>query len=341
MSHQRKVYTVVSFSPLPESLLRAIFAPYADKLDGELEFIVLTDVSDWEKVSSALRKADVVIGDYTFRIPIDEKMCKAMERVRLIQQPSTGFDHIDVDACARQGIPVANIGGANTISVAEYTVMAALALLRRLVFAHLKTSAGEWPQWQMMEMGTYEIDGKTWGVVGLGRIGREVARRARALGARVLYYDKVRPSREVEEELGVEYAPLPKLLRESDIVSIHVPLTPETRGMIGERELRLMKPTAVIINPARGEVVDEAALAKALEEGWIAGAAVDVYSTEPPPADHPLIKLAREGKANIIVTPHIAGATTDARARIIQVTAENVVRALRGEKPLNVVNMQL
>ncbi|MEM2203459.1 MAG: 2-hydroxyacid dehydrogenase [Sulfolobales archaeon] len=330
-------YLVLSFSPLPAELIRALIAPYRSLLDRDVDVVVFRDVGNWERLSTLLRSVDVIIGDYTMEVPITRDMCYAMERVRLIAQPSTGFDHIDIEACAEKRIPVANIGGANAVTVAEYTVMVALALLRRLVEAHERTRRGEWVQWELMEKGSFELQGKTWGIIGLGRIGREVARRVRGFDTDVIYYDKVR-FEDVEKELGVEYSPLPKLLRTSDIVSLHVPLTPETRRMIGEKELRLMKPTAILINPARGEIVDEEALARALEERWIAGAAVDVYSREPPEKDHPLIRLAARGDLNLIVTPHI-GASTESRARIIQVTIENVVRVLRGEKPLNVVNM--
>jgi glyoxylate reductase len=331
-------YVILSFSPLPPEFIKSLIAPYRPMLDKDVDVIVFRDVSDREKLFSYIREADVIIGDYTMQTPITREMCYAMSKVRLIAQPSTGYDHIDIDACAERGIPVANIGGANAVSVAEYTIMVALALLRRLIESHERTSRGEWPQWEMMEKGTFELNGKTWGVVGFGRIGREVARRARAFNMKILYYDKIQFPREVEEEYGVEYAPLHKLLRVGDIVSVHVPLTPETRRMIGEKELRLMKPTAILINPSRGEVVDEEALARALKEGWIFGAAVDVYSREPPGLDHPLLKLRG---VNLILTPHIAGATTESRIRIIEVTIENVVRVLRGEKPINVVNMPL
>ncbi len=329
-------YVIVSMSPLPEAFLRALFAPYANQLDKSLEFRVITESTDKNVVKEALEKADIIIGDYTFKIPITRELCNFMKKVKLIAQPSTGYDHIDIKACAEKGIPVANIGAANAVSVAEYTIMVALALLRRLIKAHTETLKGSWPQWELMELGTYDLMGKTWGIIGLGRIGREVAKRLQGFDVRILYFDKYRLPADKERELKVEYAPLPKLLRLSDVVSIHVPLTEETRGMIGERELRLMKPTAILINPSRGEIIDEEALAKALREGWIMGAAVDVYSREPPGKDHPLLNV---GEANIITTPHIAGATSDARSRIIQVTVENIVRVLRGEKPLNIVNM--
>ncbi len=335
-----KTYKIVSMSPLPASFVQALFAPYKDEIGGDISVVSVHGMPR-SQLLKELEDADIVIGDYTFKMRIDAEMCSAMKNVKLIQQPSTGYDHIDVEACAKAGIPVANAGGANAVSVAEYTIMTALALLKRLVYAHERTREGEWPQWTLMEMGTFDLLDKTWGIIGLGRIGREVAKRARAFGARVIYYDKVRPPASVEEELGVEYRSLPRLLRESDIISIHVPLTSETRGMIGEKELRMMKPSTILINPSRGELVDEEALARALEEKWIFGAAVDVYSKEPPPRDHPLLELARRGGGNIIVTPHIAGANTDARSRIIQFSVSNVIRVLKGGRPEAVVNMRV
>ncbi|WP_207387666.1 2-hydroxyacid dehydrogenase [Aeropyrum pernix] len=331
-------FKIVSMSPLPPQFVEALFDPYKKEV-GDLKVVSVAGLPR-ERVLEELRNADVVIGDYTFQMRIDAEMCAAMESVRLVQQPSTGYDHIDVEACARHGVPVANAGGANAVSVAEYTIMAALALLKRLLYAHRETVAGGWPQWRLMEMGTFDLQGKTWGIIGLGRIGREVAKRLRPFGVRIVYFDKVRME-DAERELGVEYRSLSRLLRESDVVSIHVPLTSETRGMIGEGELRMMKPTAVLINPSRGEIVDEEALARAVRERWIAGAAVDVYSREPPPPDHPLIRAAGEADVNLILTPHIAGANTDARSRIIQFSIENVVRVLKGGKPEAVVNMRL
>ncbi len=327
-------YLVVSLSPLPSAFISSLLAPYAQKIGG-IKVISILETNE-EELRESLRKADAIIGDYSFRFRITREVCNLMENAKVIAQPSTGYDHIDVEACREKGIPVTNAGGANSISVAEWTIMAALILLKRALEAHIKTKKGGWPQWELMDKGTYDLYGKNWGIIGLGRIGREVAKRLKAFGVKTIYYDKYRPTKEVEEELGVEYAPLPRLLRNSDIISIHVPLTPETEGMIGERELRLMKPTAILINPSRGKLVDEEALARALEEGWIMGAAVDVYSTEPPSPEHPLIRLDHP---NLLTTPHIAGANSDARARIIQVTVENVIRALTGQPLMNVVNM--
>jgi len=333
-----KVITIVSMSPLPESFMEGLFAPVKDKLPGDMKIIVVFGKPK-DEIKAILKDADIVIGDYSFQMKIDAELCEAMENVKLIQQPSTGFDHIDIDACRKKGIPVANAGGSNSVSVAEYTIMAALALLKRLVYAHEYTKSGEWPQWKLMDMGTFDLYGKTWGVIGIGRIGREVAKRVRAFDAEVIYYDIRKLPPEEEEKLGVKYSRLSKLLRNSDIVSIHIPLTPETEKFLGEQELRSMKPGAILINPSRGKLIDEEALAKAIREGWIGGAAVDVYSKEPPSPDHPLLRLAREGDYNIILTPHIAGANSDARSRIIMHSIENIVRVLAGGKPIAVVNM--
>lgn len=330
-------YKVVVLSPVPEALIKMWATPIAQKYGIPIEDIEVVTLFEpnYEEVARQVADADVVVGDYTFRIKIDADLCQKMSKVKLIQQPSTGYDHIDVVACAKRGIPVANIGGANSISVAEHTIMLALMLLKRAVYAHQKLVNGQWTQGELMNT-IGELYGKTWGILGMGRIGKEVAIRVLAFGARVIYYDVVR--REDVEKLGVEYRPFNRLLAESDVLSIHVPLTEKTRGMIGERELRMMKPTAVLINVSRGEITDEEALAKAVREGWIAGVGVDVFSVEPPPPDHPLLQAAREG-FNVIVTPHIAGATNEARMRIINVTLDNVLRVLAGLKPENVVNM--
>ncbi len=330
-------FLIASLSPLPGEVVKSFFLPFLPE-GIEIEVVSLFGRPRDEMIE-VLRMADIVIGDYTFQISIDKEICRAMKKVKLIQQPSTGFDHIDVEACKEMGIPVANAGGANSVSVAEYTIMAALALLKRIPYAHERTRAGDWPQWELMDMGTFDLYGKTWGIIGLGRIGKEVAKRLYNWGVDILYYDKIR-DRGFEDRYGLRYRALPRLLRDSDIVSLHLPLTKETRGFIGEAELRAMKPTAILINPSRGELVDEHALARALREGWISGAAVDVYSTEPPGPSHPLVELARENQSvNILLTPHIAGANSDSRQRIIRFSVENVIRVLTGGRPEAVVNM--
>jgi phosphoglycerate dehydrogenase-like enzyme len=320
---------------MPEGLIRLFFVESMEKYHIEADFVTVNE-PDSEKLRKELAEADIVIGDYTFKVPITAEMVDLMTKVKLIAQPSTGYDHIDLAACRRKGIPVSNIGGANAISVAEHTLALALVLLKRIGYAHRRMTEGVWVQEELLNIAA-ELHGKTWGVIGLGRIGREVSWRARAMGASVVYTDIARLPEADEQKLGVAYLPLQRLLAEGDVVSIHVPLTDKTRGMIGEKEFRLMKSYAVFINVSRGELTDEAALAKAVSQGWIGGAGVDVFSSEPLPQDNPLLVVAKEG-ANVVLTPHIAGATNDARLRIIQTTVENVVRVVLGQPPQNVVN---
>ncbi len=326
---------ILVLSPMPEGLIRLFFAESMEKYKIEADFKTFNE-PDIEKLKAELHDADVVIGDYTFRIPITSDMVDAMTRVRLVAQPSTGYDHIDLAACRRKGIPVSNIGGANSVSVAEHTLALALVLLKRIDYAHRRVTEGAWVQEELLNIAV-EVFGKTWGVIGMGRIGKEVTSRAKAMGAKVVYTDIVRLPEPDEQKLGVTFLPFQRLLAESDIVSIHVPLTRETRGIIGEKELRLMKSYAVFINVSRGELADEGALAKAVTQGWIGGAGVDVFTTEPIAQDNPLLAAARDG-ANVVLTPHMAGATSDARLRIIQTTVENVVRVATGQPPVNVVN---
>lgn len=339
MSQSVKSFKIVSFTPYPAEILRALFMPMADDMgfQGELEFKVIRDLSDREAVYRELGDADIIIGDFTFEIPIDRDMIMHMKKAKLIQQPSTGYDHIDIEAARDAGIPVANIGGANSIAVAEHTIAMALVLLKRMFQSHVKTQEGRWTQQEFFDLGVFELYGKKWGIIGFGRIGREVAKRVKAFGVRVLYYDIRRLPEDVEEELCVEYRPLNRLIGEADILSVHVPLTPETRHLIGEKELRRMKGSAIILNPSRGEIIDEKALAKAIKNRWIFGAGVDVYSQEPPPTDHPLLNMKDH---NLVTTPHLAGATNEARQRIIETSVRNVIRVLLGEPPQNVVNMR-
>ncbi|MEW5945239.1 MAG: 2-hydroxyacid dehydrogenase [bacterium] len=321
---------IVSMSPLPPQVIQGLVAANA----GVMVNVAGIEGLDAEGIAGLVADADVILGDYSFVNPITPEIAAAAKKARLIQQPSVGYQHIAVEACARAGIPVANTAGANDIAVAEHTVMLALALMKRVRYADQQTHAGRWAQDEMIwTKGVFEIHGKTFGIVGMGRIGREVARRLEPFGVKKLYYDVARLDEETEKSLNVAYKPLEDLLRASDVVSIHVPLTEETNGMINAGRLKMMKSSAVLINVARGEVVDEHALAEALKGKRLAGAGIDVFRAEPIAADNPLL-----GIENAILTPHIAGATNEARQRIINTAIENVARVLRGEKPLHVVN---
>lgn len=326
---------IVSTAPLPAPLVKGLVESALGERKaevGEVEVEVLKERTR-EELMSLVPDADVVVGDYTFEVPIDAEVIDLMRRCRLIQQPSAGFQQIDVEHARERGIPVANAGGANDVAVAEYTVMVGLALLKSLFWADRQTRAGEWPQLAISQVGCVELMGRTWGIVGLGRIGKEVARRLGPFGCKLLYYDVAEIPHELEAELGVERSDLDSLLKRSDIVSLHVPLTSATRRLIGAEELAKLGPSGYLINVSRGEVVDEAALVDALRSKKIKGAALDVYESEPPSPDNPLFALE-----NVIVTPHVAGVTDEARRRIMQITAANIARALLGEEPEHVVN---
>jgi len=250
----------------------------------------------------------------------------------LIQQPSVGYQHIDIDACAEAGIPVANTAGANTVSVAEYTVMAALCLIKRLLPAHRATVSGEWKQ---MEVGAGDLAGKLWGLVGMGRIGRAVAELLMPFGVRMVYYDPMRLKQDDEKKYRLAFMDLLEIIRSADIISLHCPLTEKTRGLIGQTELSMMKSTALLINVARGEIIDENALAQALKDQKIGGAALDVFAEEPIGKTNPFVGMNSQ---NLMLTPHIAGATNESKMRIINAAITNIVKVLNGENPDFVVN---
>lgn len=321
---------IVVLSPLPREAVQGMLTGVTDRSD------VVVEVYGGEPghgLEEAVRGADVIIGDFTFRLPVDAAVAEAARGCRLIQQPSIGYQHIDLEATRKAGIPVANVGAANAIGVAEQAIMFMLCLLKRALYFHAKTARGEWGQQDIFTLGMYELHGKTLGIIGMGNIGREVALRARAFGCRTLYYDTRRLPEEKERELGAEYVALEELLRGSDILSLHVPLTPETRYLVDRERLAMMKPEAYLLNLARGEVVDEEALAEALQEGRLAGAGIDVFSEEPVNPDNPLLRSDK-----VILSPHVAGGTNESRVRMLQVTVDNVVRVLSGEKPRFVVN---
>lgn len=262
---------------------------------------------------------------------IDEALIKNARALRLIQKTGTGTDNIDLGATASRGIPVANTAGANAIGVAELTILFILGLYRKLLEVDSRTRKGEWPMWEFRHT-SFELSGKTHGIVGFGAIGQEVARRSAAFGTEVIYHDAIRPE-EAEYALGARPVSLAELLSDSDIVSLHVPLVEETRNLIGAHELGRMKPEALLVNSARGGIVDEAALHRALVHGEIAGAALDVWDREPVSLENPLLDLS-----NVIATPHVGAGTLDTLYRVLSTAFENVGRVVRGERPEHIVN---
>ena len=264
-------------------------------------------------------------------VPMKEPFYRAAPRLRLVQLLSAGYDDVDLEAARSAKVPVSNNGGANAISVSEHAMMLMLAVSRRVIWQHGNVSGGRWrgngPAPRM-----YELNDKTLGIVGLGTIGKKVARLAQAFGMRVAYYDIARLAEDAEDALGVRFRLLRELLKSSDVVSLHVPLNDSTRGMIGAGELGLMKREAILINTCRGPVVDEAALTRALADGALFGAGLDVFDQEPTPPGNPLIKLD-----NVVLSAHFAGPTWDNHVARFRNGFDNVERVARGEPPLWVV----
>jgi phosphoglycerate dehydrogenase-like enzyme len=317
-------WKVVSTAPLPEAVLERLVP------EGTDADVVVVEPRTEDAAEDAVRDADIVVGDFLFEVPISRRVVDAMERCRLIQQPSAGYQQIDVAAAARRGIPVANAPGVNDVPVAEHTVAVAVALMRELPVVDREVRSGEWSQLTRQH---FELAGKTWGIVGFGRIGKHVARRLTGWDVDVLYYDTGRAEPDEERALGATWADLDDLLARADVVSLHVPLVDATTGLLGDTRLRLMKPTAYLVNVSRGGVVDEQALVDALQRGRLRGAALDVFAEEPLPAAH-----AFTGLDNVILTPHSAGTVMEARIRIMELAAANVARVVRGEPPIDVVN---
>ncbi|HET9924382.1 MAG TPA: 2-hydroxyacid dehydrogenase [Methylomirabilota bacterium] len=253
---------------------------------------------------------------------------RSAPRLKLVQLLSAGYDRVDIEAARKAGVPVSNNGGANAIAVAEHTIMLILAVLKRVVRFHNDVVAGKWRVGGFDDQRVYELSRKTLGIVGLGNIGKKVARRAAAFDMAVQYYDIARLTEAEEDVLGVRFVLLPELLRTSDVVSLHVPLDDSTRHLLGAREFALMKPGAILVNTCRGPVVDEAALYAALKGGQVAAAGLDVLMDEPPVKDHPLFTLP-----NVTLTPHSAGPTWENWTARFRNGFDNIQRVAAGRPP--------
>ena len=256
-------------------------------------------------------------------------------RLQLVQITGAGADRLDREALTRLGIPVANVAGGSNGAVAEYVVTAASTLLRRFAWADAEIKAGNYAAFRarMVADNLAGLDGLLAGLIGFGAIGMAVAKAFAALGCRVCYYDPAPRDAKAGEAIGATPMALDALLAAADVVSLHVPLLPATQGLIGERELSLMKPGAVLIQASRGGVVDETALAAHLRSGRLGGAAVDVYSTEPPAADNPLLKVEGEAAERLLLTPHIAGVTRQSWGLLFRSAWQNVERVLIEKAP--------
>ncbi|MFO7312047.1 MAG: D-glycerate dehydrogenase [Bacillota bacterium] len=263
---------------------------------------------------------------------IDEEVLAAAPRLRIVANMAVGYDNIDVAACTRRGVLVTNTPGVLTETTADLTWALLMATARRIVEAQKVIERGQWRTWSPMFLTGQDVYGRTLGIIGAGRIGSAVARRARGFDMTILYHNRRRRP-ELEAETGARYAGFHELLEQSDFVVVLVPLTAETHHLIDEDALRRMKPNAILINVSRGPVVDEKALYKALTEGWIWAAGLDVWEKEPIGPDHPLLALP-----NVVALPHIGSASIATRTRMAVVAAENLVAGVTGRRPPNLVN---
>ena len=223
---------VLSLAPLSAELVKLLIQQSSGVPDFE---VIAGNEMSKEEIKKAISEVDIVLGDYTFKQKITADMVSAARKLKFIQQPSVGYQHIDLDACTAKGIKVANTAGANTISVAEHTIAWGLCLLKNMLHAHTSTKSGGWEQ---MNIKPSELNGKVWGIVGFGRIGQAVAQRLKPFGlSRIIYFDTYRPKPSVEKEIGVEYAGMATILSQSDIISLHAPLTDSTRFIINENSI--------------------------------------------------------------------------------------------------------
>jgi glyoxylate reductase len=302
-------------------------------LDGQVEYRV------WEGELAAprdvlLREAKRCDGLLTMLTErVDAELLDAAPTVRVVSNMAVGYDNINVPQCSERGVLVGTTPGVLTVTCAEFAMALLLAFARRVVEGDRYVRDGSWKGWAPGMLNGRDLHGATLGIVGLGAIGLEVAARAKAFGMRVVYHSRTR-RREAGVKLGLEWsATLEGLLRQSDYVSLHVALTPETKDLIGHNELRMMPKHSVLINTARGPVVDQRALYEALRDGVIAGAALDVMEQEPMPLDDPLLTLP-----NVLVTPHIASASVATRRRMAEMAARNLLTGLRGEEMPHCLN---
>ena len=314
---------VVCLTDLDAELRQVVAGQALPGMDVVSEPLGSTEGEQIELVSDA---------DYLIIWPahISDDVLRAAKKCRLVQCLSAGYDKMNLGLAAELGIPVANNGGANSVAVAEHTMMLILASLKKMVVNANNVKAGGWRASTERRPDVFEFEGKTLGLIGIGNIAKRVAKRARAFDVNVQYFDKfANLSADEQKELGVKEVGFEELIRTSDVISLHVPLTAETRNMIAKDELKLMKSTALIVNTSRGGIINEEELAEALQSGVISAAGLDVLDQEPPPTGHPLLELD-----NVIVTPHTAGPTLESIPKRAANAFENIQRVIDGGEPL-------
>jgi len=320
MTDPTSPWRILALPPIEEGLIEGLVAPL-----GEAVSLVPLPSRDTEGLHAALADTELVIGDWSGVLRIDAAAVAAAPRLAFVQMPAVGVDSLDVDAITAAGIPLANTAGANARSVAEWAVGAAFALCRQLAWADRRVRAGGWPQDELLRRRLREIHTQRVGILGYGSIGRTTASLFAALGSPVSYWSR--------SSALPGYRELDDLLATSDILVIALPRTPQTIGLLDAARLALLPRSAMVINVARGGILDEDALLAALDSGALGGAALDVFGVEPPAVDSPLRR-----HENILLSPHIAGSTDQAMANIVNAVVDNMAAAVRGEPLHNVVN---
>jgi lactate dehydrogenase-like 2-hydroxyacid dehydrogenase len=319
---------VFATRPMPASVVEFL-APHCDlrsvPKDAAISAAELAKICREQEIEGILSSAT----------PVNREVVEQASRLRVVSQLGKGYDNVDVAACTERRIIVTNVIGAPEESTADVAFALILASARRIVEGDRYVRDGQWKAWLWSLLWGFDVHGKTIGLYGFGTIGQAVARRARGFSMRILYHARHRAAESIERELGAEYVAPETLIRESDFLSLHLPLTAKTRHVIGARELAWMKPTAFLINTARGPVVDEEALVGALKAKRIAGAGLDVFEHEP--QVHPeLITMA-----NVVLLPHLGSATEETRTRMARLASENLLAALDGRRPPNPVNPEV
>jgi lactate dehydrogenase-like 2-hydroxyacid dehydrogenase len=295
---------------------------------------------DEKEVAQASMDTDFILAPST-NPPITAKIISSAKSLKLIQLCGSGYDTVDLEAADKAGVPVAHSPGQNSKTVAEYAFTLMSILNRGILESDIETKRGNYQEVRekIEKEGTYELEGMNLGILGIGPIGKEIAKIGFFFRANLFYYDVIRLSPEQEKEFKLTYLDFKELLKISDILTLHIPLNPNTKKLIGRKELALMKPTAILINTSRGGILDDEALIDALKSNRLKGAALDAFKPEPLPQDHPFLSLGPELHKRLILTSHLGGATRQASSRMYQEAINNILRMVRGESPKYVVNL--
>ena len=311
-----------------------LFEPARNILDANCDMQYWTDSErpPRDEVLRHVKDKDGLI--FLLTEKVNEEFLCAAPKLCIASNVAVGYDNIDVDACTKRGVVVTNTPGVLDETTADFAWTLLMAVARRVAEGEALARSGNWRGWNLDQLCGADVWGKTLGIVGFGRIGRAVARRASGFQMKIIYTDAVRASEEVEKSVNAEFCDMNSLLAESDFISLHVPLLPETRAMFNGPKFLRMKPTAFVINTSRGPVIDEAALVAALENKKIAGAALDVFENEP--FLHPGLK-----RSNVVLTPHIASASLETRTKMAVMAANNIVAMFKGQRPPNILNSDI